>query len=414
VITGSSWLRVGPDSLGIAGATTIDLGDPDGVPLTLDPLEPEPGFPAATHASLLADVWCAAGRLPAHARDVLTLALLRAYQGTSVPSLSEIDADAAIAELRSDQTTAALVRGFLAVRLGELSGNGLFLRGGHPLDVSALPGRDIELITGALDPAGRALVAGTLLLRLTERARMYSGGAHVLAIDDGESLFGGALDSLIADAAAHGEMVLFSGWEPPPSGGDPAPARDLATGRRSPACGAICRDAGPCTRAEITGGARLAASSGPMRVWAGELVTAFITGRILPSPPARHSWPAGRVGECALATLLDDAITTRAAPLRDHYSPARLATVAMRVATAMLNGHPGPGRAGTCWVPPVLRWKHEAIRVGWDGAVDSSEIAPPLDFTIDGLADWPGIRAGQRLAMLLRHPLSAEARDNRH
>jgi uncharacterized protein len=135
-----------------------------------------------------------------------------------------------------------------------------------------------------------------------------------------------------------------------------------------------------------------------------------VTGRSLPAPPALawRSWPA-RTRECALATLLDDAVTTRAAALRDHYSPERLTAVAARVATAMLNGDPGPGRAGACWVPPVLRWVHEATRVGWRGEVDSDEVAPPLDYAIDGIGDWPGIRAGQRLAMLLGHRLCAEA-----
>ena len=395
MIQSSPWLRIGPDSLGIAGATTIDLGDPDAVPLTLNPLEPEPGFPVATHASLLADVWCAAGRLPAHARDVLTLALLRAYRGT-------LNVDAALAELRSDPATAALVRGFATVRLGALAPPD-----GHPLNIAALVNSDVEVLTGALDPTGRALVAGTLLLRLTEHARLHPGVSHVLAIDDGESLLGGGLGSLVADAAAHGELVMFSGWSPPPSG---SAAGDLVAGRRSLACGPACRDERPCTRAEISDGARLAASGEPLRAWVAELVAAFITGRPLPAPPRRawSAWPA-RTRECALATLLDDAITTRAAPLRAHYSPERLAAVAGRVAIAMLNGDPGPGRAGTCWVPPVLRWVHEATRVGWASSVPADEIAPPLDFAIDGLGDWPGIRAGQRLAMLLRHRLCSEA-----
>jgi hypothetical protein len=381
---------------------TIDLGDPDGVPLTLNPLEPEPGFPVATHASLLADVWCGAGRLPAPARDVLTLALLDAYRKTSVPSFSEINVDAALAELRTDETTAALVRGFAAVRLGPLAPPS-----GHPLDIAALVTSDVELITGALDPTARALVAGTLLLRLTEHARQHPGVSHLLAIDDGQALLGDGLGSLVADAAAHGEMVVLSGWSPPPS---LAPARDLVAGRRSRACGRSCQDGRPCTRAEINDGARLAASGEPLRGWVGELVAAFVTGRSLPAPPALawRSWPA-RTRECALATLLDDAVTTRAAALRDHYSPERLTAVAARVATAMLNGDPGPGRAGACWVPPVLRWVHEATRVGWRGEVDSDEVAPPLDYAIDGIGDWPGIRAGQRLAMLLGHRLCAEA-----
>jgi hypothetical protein len=411
LLTGVPWLRVGTDPLG--AGHRIDLGDPNGVALTLNPLEPEPGFPAATHASLLADVFCVAGRLPPPARDVLTLALLRAYRDAPAPSFGDIDVDGALAELRCDEVTGALVRGFVRVRLGEMSRNGLFLAGGHRLDLGALLASDVEVITGVLDHTGRALVAGTLLLRLTEHARVSPDVHHVLAIDEGESLFGGALDTLVTDACSHGESVLLSGWKP--AGGDRPPAGDLVAALRTPACGRTCRSAGPCTRREIGAAGRVAEAGGPLRDWAESLVTAFLTGGPLPVPaePARHAWASlrPRTRECALASFLTDAITTRASAFRHLYPPGRLAAVAGRVATALLDGEPAPSRAGQCWVPPAFRWVHEATRVGWgrDDAVDADEIAPPLDFAIEGLADWPGIRAGQRLALLLRHPLASDA-----
>jgi hypothetical protein len=403
-LTGVPWLRVGVDPLGTGGATAIDLADPYGIALTLNPLEPEPGFPVPTHSSLLADVFCVAGRLPAPARDVLALALLHAYRDAAVPSFDDIGVEDALTELRW-------------VRLGELSRGGLFLAGGHPLNLGALLAADVEVITGALDHTGRALIAGTLLLRLTEHALLHPGGSHVLAIDDGESLFGGALDPLIADAAAHGETVLLSGWAPPvgPFGAQP----DLVFARRSPACGQTCRQAGPCTRRDITAAANSAAGNDPLRQWLESLVTAFLTGDSLPLAPEPVQRALAtfrpRTRECVLATIITDAITTRAAAIRGFYPPARLAAVAARVAAASLAGEPVPTRAGHCWVPPVLRWTHEATRVGWGAgaAVDADEIAPPLDFAIEELTDWPGIRAGQRLALLLRHPLSAELPSNR-
>ena len=39
--------------------------------------------------------------------------------------------------------------------------------------------------------------------------------------------------------------------------------------------------------------------------------------------------------------------------------------------------------------------------------------APPLDFDLPGLADWPGARVGHRLRALRRHPLSMELPGNR-
>ena len=39
--------------------------------------------------------------------------------------------------------------------------------------------------------------------------------------------------------------------------------------------------------------------------------------------------------------------------------------------------------------------------------------APPLDFDLPGLADWPGARVGHRLRALRRHSLSMELPGNR-
>src|SRR5260370_33920602 len=41
------------------------------------------------------------------------------------------------------------------------------------------------------------------------------------------------------------------------------------------------------------------------------------------------------------------------------------------------------------------------------------DVAPPLDFGLGGLPAWPGIRVGDRLGGLRRHPLSCESERNR-
>ncbi|HEY1322326.1 MAG TPA: ATP-binding protein, partial [Streptosporangiaceae bacterium] len=41
------------------------------------------------------------------------------------------------------------------------------------------------------------------------------------------------------------------------------------------------------------------------------------------------------------------------------------------------------------------------------------EYAPPLDFDLPGLMDWPGMRVGHRLRALRRHRLSMELAHNR-
>jgi uncharacterized protein len=158
-----------------------------------------------------------------------------------------------------------------------------------------------------------------------------------------------------------------------------------------------------------------------LRLWTKALLLAFITGRPLPAVPAplRVAWSAQvpRLLECALATVADRAVDARAMALRGCYSPATLTRVVAGTGTDMLGGRTVPRAAGRVWVPPQLRWAHEAARVGWGRPARSAEAAadaaPPLDFALAGLPDWPGIPAGERLRMLLRHPLSLDNARNR-
>ena len=158
-----------------------------------------------------------------------------------------------------------------------------------------------------------------------------------------------------------------------------------------------------------------------LRLWTQALLLAFITGRPLPAVPAplRVAWNAQlpRLLECALATVADRAVDARATALRGCYSPAALTRVVVGVGTDMLGGRPVPRAAGRVWVLPQLRWAHEASRVGWGRpprpAEAAADAAPPLDFALAGLPDWPGIPAGERLRLLLRHPLSLEKARNR-
>jgi uncharacterized protein len=438
------------------GVTTLDLRDPHGTAVTVNPLQPEPGFPLATHASLVWRLWQAAYRLQGTVGDVLALALLRAYEscgwdpatgqaapGAEIPTLCDLKSATVVAagELGCNDETAALARGFVQVRLGELSGNdaGLFLGGGHPADMAAVLHRNVRVITGAMDEACRALVAGTILLRAAEHVHQYPADQRpVLVIEDGERLFGGRLDGLIADAAAEGLSVVLAGVPlraiavgngaaVPAQGHGPAVLADSATAliseRRSPACGLRCVRMEPCTRGQISAAARIASSAEgePLRRWATDVVVAFLTWQDLPVPAfkLRQGWMGAdcRLRECALATIISEVVAERAAVVRGLYPAALLTRVVARAASALLDGRRAPVRAGQCWVPPLLRWVHEARRAGWSGfawpvLADAGDIAPPLDFRLSGLADWPGIRLGQRLALLLRHPLSAEVEHN--
>ena len=192
------------------------------------------------------------------------------------------------------------------------------------------------------------------------------------------------------------------------------------------------------TTAHDTGGYELHAAGLPaqddgqawLRLWVQTLVLAFLTGRPLPHVPVplQSGWRtlSARRGECVLATVIDGAVTVRATALRPSYDPRFLMSVVRVVTARMLDAvapqslsagavRPRsalPFRAGHVWVIPQLRWLHEIERVNQAG-LDPDDIAPPLDFALAGLPDWPGIRVMDRLSGLRRHPLSMASERNR-
>ena len=72
-----------------------------------------------------------------------------------------------------------------------------------------------------------------------------------------------------------------------------------------------------------------------------------------------------------------------------------------------------PRRAGLG--DPQLRWLHEIERLNPLGGTGTrpDDIAPPLEFGLAGLPDWPGIRIADRLSALGRHRLSMASPRNR-
>ena len=58
------WLALARDPRTMSGATVIDLADPHVPPITMNPFEPEPGYPVQAHADRLAGLLEAAFGLP--------------------------------------------------------------------------------------------------------------------------------------------------------------------------------------------------------------------------------------------------------------------------------------------------------------------------------------------------------------
>jgi hypothetical protein len=154
-----------------------------------------------------------------------------------------------------------------------------------------------------------------------------------------------------------------------------------------------------------------------LRIWTTVLGLAFLTGQPVPAPP-----PAVRAAtlyqpyrtDRLVASLSERMATDRGAALRGYYSPAVLARALTGTGRRLLANQPVPPLAGQVWVIPQLRWIYEAVRVGWNrDGISPEDLAPPLDFAIAGLPDWPGILVGQRLTLLLRHPLAPAEPANR-
>jgi hypothetical protein len=532
---GVPWLVIEPvksEYAGMAGrlaggrsVTVISPADPGAVPLSVNPLEPEAGYPVQAHIDMLRALFLAAFDADEPFPQIMAQALQRVYEACgwdvvtggglpgaqappAVPSLAGLQAAAlgVIGSVGYGRELQADVRGFVDVRLRSLriGSAGRFFEGGHPADIGGLLRRNVVLsIEDVANDEDKAFLMGTLIIRIVEhlrlRARAEGGGGlrHVIVIEEAHRLLRARREgrasahavelfaSLLAEIRAYGEglviadqipaklipdvvkntalkvmhrlpaaddrqhvgaamnlgdgqsrqvvsfapgvaAVFADGMDRPvrlrvPFGGGrervggegpPPPLR----GRRSPACGPCCGERA-CTLAEIRHADVLAAPASPrdawLRVWGETLVLAFVTGRGIPGVPGplRHRWqelPA-RLRECMLATVTGRAVAARAGALRACYDPDRLLASASTVALRLLADGRGAGtRAGPSWVIPQVRWLHEMERACPPGqpAPDLAAAAPPLDYDLPGIADWPGMRVGHRLRALARHHLS--------
>jgi uncharacterized protein len=512
--------------------TVINPSDPGAVPLSVNPLAPEPGYPVQAHIDMVRALFMAAFDAEEPFPQIMSQALQRVYEASgwdvvtgggtpgaltppAIPTLAQLQraALAVIEDVGYGSELQADVRGFVDVRLRSLriGSAGRFFEGGHPADVGELLRRNVVLvIEDVANDEDKAFLMGTLIIRIVEHLRVRArrdrldGLRHVIVIEEAHRLLragregrasGHAVElfaSMLAEIRAYGEGIVVAEQIPAKLVPDVVkntalkvvhrlPARDdrdvvgaamnlddaqsrqvvslepgvaavfadgmdrplrirvpfggrreeaLAgppppvLGRRSAACGPRCTGERACSLLEIRMAELLAgpasADDAWLRVWAEALVLAFLTNRGLPAVPARlqRRWAGlgGRLRECLLATVVDRVTGNRALAVRASYDPQRLAASVAAVAVRMLEHGTGAGpRAGPGWVIPQVRWLHEIERVcplrgRAPGALD---LAPPLDFDLPGIADWPDMRVGHRLRALRRHPLSMGLARNR-
>ena len=251
-----------------AELTLISPADPDAVPLAINPLAPEPGYPVQAHIDMVRALFLAAFDAHEPFPQIMSQALQRVYESCgwdpvsgsarpgavvppAIPTLAQLQAAAleVITEVGYGPELQADVRGFVDVRLRSLrtGSAGRFFEGGHPADIGELLRRNAVLaLEDVANDEDKAFLIGTLIIKITEhlRLRQRSAGAngaggnggvsrgddprggedklrHVIVIEEAHRLLRAGRDgasghavelfaSLLAEIRAYGEGLVIA------------------------------------------------------------------------------------------------------------------------------------------------------------------------------------------------------------
>jgi hypothetical protein len=256
---GVSWLAIEPvksEYAAMAGriegtgqVTVINPADPAAVPVSVNPLAPEPGYPVQAHIDMVRALFLAAFDAHEPFPQIMSQALQRAYEDCgwdpvtgagqpgatappTVPTLARLEAAAleVIQDVGYGQELQADVRGFVGVRLRSLrtGSAGRFFEGGHPADIGALLRRNVVLaIEDVANDEDKAFLIGTLIIRIVEHLRMRAktgpagGLRHVIVIEEAHRLLRADREgasahavelfaSLLAEIRAYGEGIVIA------------------------------------------------------------------------------------------------------------------------------------------------------------------------------------------------------------
>ena len=220
---------------GVGQVTVVNPADPQAVPLSVNPLAPEPGYPVQAHIDMVRALFQAAFAADEPFPQIMAQALQRVYEqagwdvvtgaglpGASaqpaIPTLAELQRAAleVIEEVGYGRELQADVRGFVDVRLRSLriGSAGRFFEGGHPADIAGLLRHNVVLaIEDVANDDDKAFLIGTLIIRLVEHLRLrarrerITGLRHVIVIEEAHRLL---RDRRAERAAAHA-VELFAG-----------------------------------------------------------------------------------------------------------------------------------------------------------------------------------------------------------
>jgi hypothetical protein len=203
----------------------IAPGDPLVPPASLNPLEPEPFYPLASHVDLVRELFAAAFEAVDPFPQVLQAALAKvyadagwnsetgAYRGVLPPSPKrgvaagrphyptmadlQATADEVVKHIGYGPEVRDNVRGLVKVRIGSLRSGpkARFFEGGHPLDMAKLMGGhaviELDRVTSGQE---KAFFMGTILIRMFEhlhvrhREQPATGLEHVTVLEEAHRL----------------------------------------------------------------------------------------------------------------------------------------------------------------------------------------------------------------------------------
>jgi hypothetical protein len=186
--------------------TVINPADPESVPLSVNPLAPEPGYPVQAHIDMVRALFLAAFDAPEPFPQIMSQALQRSYEECgwdpltgggradldvppAVPTLARLQAAAlaVIDDVGYGRELQADMRGFVDVRLRSLrtGSAGRFFEGGHPADIGALLDRNVVLaLEDVANDEDKAFVIGTLIIRIVEHLRLRAKTAPARAEEE--------------------------------------------------------------------------------------------------------------------------------------------------------------------------------------------------------------------------------------
>ncbi len=235
---GVSWLAIEPVKSeyaalaarlrGTAEVTVLNPADPASVPMSVNPLAPEPGYPVQAHIDMVRALFLAAFDAREPFPQIMSQALQLAYTECgwdpltgsgqpgltvppAVPTLARLQAAAlsVIEDVGYGRELQADMRGFVDVRLRSLrtGSAGRFFEGGHPADIGELLRRNAVLaIEDVANDEDKAFLIGTLIIRIVEhlrlRARTEPGGQlrHVIVIEEAHRLLRASREGASAHA----------------------------------------------------------------------------------------------------------------------------------------------------------------------------------------------------------------------